>query len=36
MTVFPEDAGPMDVEPNSIQSHPLVRYYEKGWARWMN
>ena len=36
MTVFPEDTGPVDAKPNSIQSHPLVRYYENGWAKWMN
>ena len=36
MTVFPADAGRLEVEPNSIQTHPLVRYYENGWARWMN
>jgi spermidine synthase len=36
MTVFPEDSGPLEVEPNTILSHPLVRYYEDGWAAWMN
>ena len=36
MTVFPEDSGPLDVQPNTILSHPLVRYYEDGWAAWMN
>ncbi len=36
MTVFPEDSGPLAVEPNTILSHPLVRYYEDGWAAWMN
>jgi spermidine synthase len=36
MTTFPEDSGPLDVEPNTILSHPLVTYYEKGWAAWMN
>ena len=36
MTVFAEDSGPLEVEPNTILSHPLVRYYEDGWAAWMN
>lgn len=36
MTVFPEDSGPVDVKPNTILSHPLVTYYEDGWAAWMN
>lgn len=36
MTVFPEDSGPLEVEPNTILSHPLIRYYEDGWAAWMN
>ena len=36
MTVFPADSGPLEVEPNTILSHPLVRYYEDGWAAWMN
>ncbi len=34
MTTFPIDTGPVDVEPNSIRSHPLVRYYKDGWAEW--
>ncbi len=34
MTVFARDAGPLDVETNSIISHPLVRYYEDGWDHW--
>ena len=36
MTVFPPDSGPVKAEPNSILSHRLVRYYERGWAEWMN
>ncbi|MBT8425307.1 MAG: spermidine synthase, partial [Silicimonas sp.] len=36
MTVFPEDSGPLEVKPNTILSHPLVTYYEDGWAAWMN
>lgn len=36
MTRFAEDTGPLEVEVNSIISHPLVSYYEDGWRRWMN
>ncbi len=36
MTTFPDDMSPTDAEANTILSHPLVRYYEKGWAEWMN
>ncbi len=36
MRVFAEDTGPLETEANSILSHPLVRYYENGWAKWMN
>lgn len=36
MTMFAPDIGPVDVEVNTILSHPLVSYYEDGWARWMN
>jgi spermidine synthase len=36
MQRFPADSGPVEVRRNTLQSHPLVRYYENGWARWMN
>ena len=36
MILFPEDSGPLEVEPNTILSHPLVTYYEDGWADWLN
>ena len=34
MQVFPADTGPLEVEENSVITHPLVAYYEAGWARW--
>ncbi|MEL7348586.1 MAG: polyamine aminopropyltransferase [Pseudomonadota bacterium] len=34
MGVFPADMGSVEVEENSIVTHPLVAYYEAGWARW--
>ena len=36
MTVFDGDTGRVEAEANSIVTHPLVRYYENGWAAWMN
>ena len=36
MVVFAGDTGPTEAKANSILSHPLVGYYEAGWARWMN
>lgn len=36
LTTFATDIGPTDADANSILSHPLVRYYENGWAEWMN
>jgi spermidine synthase len=32
--VFPADAGPVAVEVNSIQGHPLVALYQQGWDYW--
>jgi predicted membrane-bound spermidine synthase len=26
--------GPVDVEPNRLNSQPLVRYYEQDWKKW--
>ena len=34
MTSFPPDIAPLDVEKNTLQAHPLLKYYEEGWARW--
>lgn len=34
MTNFPPDIAPLEVEKNTLQAHPLLRYYEEGWARW--
>jgi spermidine synthase len=36
LTVFDGDTSRVATEPNSIITHPLVRYYENGWAAWMN
>ncbi|MBF9029068.1 polyamine aminopropyltransferase [Rhodobacterales bacterium HKCCE3408] len=32
--VFGADEGPVPVEPNSIQGHPLVPLYHAGWDYW--
>ncbi|GAA5064449.1 polyamine aminopropyltransferase [Roseibacterium beibuensis] len=32
--VFPADTGPVEVEVNSIQGHPLVALYQRGWDYW--
>lgn len=32
--VFGGDAGRLPVTVNSINDHPLIRYYEEGWAHW--
>ncbi len=31
---FGADAARVEVEVNSIQDHPLIRYYQDGWAHW--
>lgn len=31
---FPDDMGKVAVEPNQLSTHPLLRYYEAGWAQW--
>ncbi|MCV6594337.1 MAG: polyamine aminopropyltransferase [Silicimonas sp.] len=36
MQVFDGDTSRIPAEANSIVTHPLVRYYETGWAGWMN
>jgi spermidine synthase len=32
--VFGGDAGRVEVEPNTLQTHALVAYYLNGWDRW--
>ena len=34
MVAFPADVARLDVEPNRLETHALVRYYEAGWGRW--
>jgi spermidine synthase len=34
MIHFPPDAARVEVEPNLLHTHALVRYYELGWGRW--
>ncbi len=34
MVAFGADVAPLDVEPNRLETHALVRYYEAGWGRW--
>ena len=34
MQTFPPDQSRLEVEANTIQTHELVRYYEKGWEQW--
>jgi len=36
MVAFAGDTDRVESEVNSILTHPLVRYYETGWSRWMN
>ena len=31
---FPPDIDRLPVEINTLQDHPLLRYYEQGWSRW--
>ncbi len=32
--LFGADASRIEVEVNSIRDHPLIRYYQDGWAHW--
>ncbi len=32
--IFPPDTARVDVEVNSIRTHPLVSYYQSGWDAW--
>ncbi len=32
--VLPPDLGPVDVEPNRLNTQSLVHYYEEEWRRW--
>ena len=34
LTAFPPDIQRLPVEINTLQDHPLLRYYEQGWSRW--
>jgi len=34
LTIFPPDIARVTVEINTLQDHPLLRYYEEGWSRW--
>lgn len=34
LTAFPPDIARLPVEINTLQDHPLLRYYEQGWSRW--
>ncbi|MCP4695950.1 MAG: polyamine aminopropyltransferase [Gammaproteobacteria bacterium] len=34
LTAFPPDMQAADTEINTLQAHPLLRYYEQGWEKW--
>lgn len=34
MIQFPRDIQPVETEVNTLDRHPLVSYYEKGWSSW--
>ena len=34
LTMFPPDIDRLPVEINTLQDHPLLRYYDEGWSRW--
>lgn len=34
MQIFPSDIAKIEVEPNKLSSHKLIKYYNDGWARW--
>ena len=34
LTTFPPDIARLPVDINTLQDHPLLRYYEEGWSRW--
>ena len=34
LTTFPSDIERLSVDINTLQDHPLLRYYEQGWSRW--
>ncbi len=31
---FPKDMQPVEVEPNRLMHHPLLKYYKEGWEKW--
>ncbi len=34
LTRFSPDMSSLPVEVNTLQAHPLLQYYEEGWAKW--
>ena len=34
LTAFPPDIDQLPVDINTLQDHPLLRYYQEGWSRW--
>ena len=34
LTIFPPDIERIPVDVNTLQDHPLLRYYQEGWSRW--
>ncbi len=34
LTRFSPDMAALEVEVNTLQAHPLLQYYEEGWAKW--
>ena len=34
LTTFAPDIAALDVDANTLQAHPLLRYYEEGWSTW--
>ncbi len=36
LRVFAPDMGALETHINTLQTHPLLMYYEKGWGLWFN
>jgi len=34
LIIFPEDMAEVDTDINTLQDHPLLRYYQAGWEKW--
>ena len=34
LRTFPPDSAEIDADVNTLETHRLVGYYERGWARW--